>query len=56
MAAVSDSSQLHEKFNSLQIKLENDSENVQNTDVGDVSEYGLPLEEVYKLALSFYKG
>lgn len=54
MATVGDSLDLLKKFNNLEIKIEPDKQEM--VDEGNLQEYGLPLPEVYKLALSFYKG
>lgn len=53
MAAVSDSAPLPEKFEKLNL-----SKNVEkyNDSQENSVEYGLPLPDVYKLALNFYKG
>lgn len=53
MATVGDSLDLLKKFNNLEIKIEPDKQEM--VDEGNLQEYGLPLPEVYKLALSFYK-
>lgn len=53
MAAISDSAPLPEKFEKL--NLSKNSETCNNLQENDV-EYGLPLPDVYKLALNFYKG
>lgn len=56
MATEVDSSQLSERFTDLQI--ENNVQNGINCDktLTESLEYGLPLNEVYRLAHNFYKG
>lgn len=56
MAAVSDSSKISDGFNKISIE-DNGSVASENESKSDNNpEYGLPLIEVYKLALNFYKG
>lgn len=56
MAATIDSQGVTENFGKLEISLENDRCNTNHLNEINNLEYGLPLKEVYKLALSFYKG
>ncbi|XP_017783749.1 PREDICTED: Golgi resident protein GCP60 isoform X2 [Nicrophorus vespilloides] len=52
MAAATDNFEIEQKFNNLRVDYGTDEQLRNPTDCFD---YGLPLKEVYKLAVSFYK-
>lgn len=57
MAGATESSQLSDEINNLNVNENNSSLTpIESTLKQSDFEYGLPLLEVYKLALSFYKG
>lgn len=57
MADVSDSSiSINEKIRDLSLNGNGTLECKLTKEPTNLSEYGMPLQEVYKLALSFYKG
>ncbi|KAF5285480.1 hypothetical protein FQR65_LT13225 [Abscondita terminalis] len=55
MATVGDSIQLTEKFYDLRLNLPPTSIQIENEKLDEKNDYNLTLEEIYKLALSFYK-
>ncbi|KAK5643713.1 hypothetical protein RI129_007558 [Pyrocoelia pectoralis] len=55
MATLTDSIQLQEKFNSLQINIDAEARETPATKQENIRNFELSIEEVYKLALSFYK-
>lgn len=56
MATELDSSQLPERFANLQIQNNGQNGLSSNSTESESLEYGLPLNEVYRLAHNFYKG
>ncbi|KAK4886837.1 hypothetical protein RN001_003108 [Aquatica leii] len=55
MATVSDTIQLTDKFYDLRLNLPPATVQIDNEKIDDKNDYNLSLEEIYKLALSFYK-
>lgn len=55
MATLSDTIQLQEKFNSLHINIDAEATEIPATMQENLPKFELSIEEVYKLALSFYK-
>ncbi|XP_031347920.1 Golgi resident protein GCP60 isoform X2 [Photinus pyralis] len=55
MATVGGNIQVEEKFNSLQINIDADPPETLERNGEKISNFDLSIEEVYKLALSFYK-
>lgn len=53
MATECQTDVLNEKFKDLGL---NNANGVENNGVSSVLEYGLPLQAVYRIAVSFYKG